>query len=84
MGNIQKLFDKIKNNPKDVRFNDICRLAEYFGFTYRGGKGSHGVYTRKGIYEILNFQNVNGKTKPYQVRQFLKIVEDYNLTIKGE
>lgn len=84
MGNIQKLFDKIKNNPKDVRFNDICRLAEYFGFTYRGGKGSHRVYTRKGIYEILNFQNVNGKTKPYQVRQFLKIVEDYNLTIKGE
>lgn len=84
MGNIQKLFDKIKNNPKDVRFNDICRLAEYFGFTYRGGKGSHRVYTRKGIHEILNFQNVNGKTKPYQVRQFLKIVEDYNLTIKGE
>ena len=84
MGNIQKLFDKIKNNPKDVRFNDICRLAEYFGFTYRGGKGSHMVYTRKGIHEILNFQNVSGKTKPYQVRQFLKIIEDYNLTIKGE
>ncbi|MEK7828282.1 MAG: type II toxin-antitoxin system HicA family toxin [Deltaproteobacteria bacterium] len=84
MGNIQKLFDKIKNNPKDVRFNDICRLAEYFGFTYRGGKGSHRVYTRKGIHEILNFQNVSGKTKPYQVRQFLKIIEDYNLTIKGE
>ncbi|MBI5874747.1 MAG: type II toxin-antitoxin system HicA family toxin [Deltaproteobacteria bacterium] len=84
MGNIQKLFDKAKNNPHDVRFDDMCRLAEHFGFTCRGGKGSHRVYTRKGIYEILNFQNVKGKTKPYQVRQFLKIIENYNLTIKGE
>lgn len=84
MGNIQKLFDKVKNNPHDVRFNDMCKLAEHFGFTYRGGKGSHRVYTRKGIYEILNFQNVKGKAKPYQVRQFLKIIENYNLTVKGE
>jgi hypothetical protein len=29
--------------------------------------------------ELLNFQNVGGKVKPYQVRQFIKIVEKYNL-----
>jgi len=27
----------------------------------------------------LNFQNVEGKAKPYQVRQFIKIVEKYYL-----
>ena len=31
------------------------------------------------IGEMLNFQNVGGKAKPYQVRQFIKIVENHNL-----
>jgi len=34
---------------------------------------------KEGIKELLNFQNVGGKAKPYQVKQFLKIVEKYNL-----
>ena len=37
------------------------------------------VYVKEGIREILVFQNVGGKAKPYQVRQFLKMVEKYNL-----
>ena len=82
MSKPEKLFAKIKNNPQDVRFDEICKIAQVFGFRYKGGKGSHKVYSRKGIPEILNFQNVRGKAKPYQVKQFLKIIEDYNLTIK--
>lgn len=82
MSKTGKLFDKVKNNPQDVRFDEICKLAEVFGFKYKGGKGSHKVYSRKGITEILNFQNVRDKAKPYQVRQFLKIIEEHNLTIK--
>jgi len=84
MGKLQKLFGRVKNNPQDIRFDDICKLAEAFGFVYKGGKGSHKVYTRKGIEEILNFQNVNGKVKPYQTKQFLKIIEEYNLKLKEE
>lgn len=82
MGKPEKLFAKVKNNPQDVRFDEICKLAEAFGFRYKGGKGSHKVYSKKGIHEILNFQNVRGKAKPYQVKQFLKLIEDYNLTMK--
>ena len=82
MSKPEKLFAKIKNNPQDIRFDEICKIAEVFGFKYKGGKGSHKVYSRKGIPEILNFQNVRGKAKPYQVKQFLKLIEDYNLTIK--
>lgn len=29
---------------------------------------------------MLNFQNVSGKAKPYQVRQLIKIIDKYNLT----
>jgi hypothetical protein len=57
-------------------------LAESFGFEYRGGKGSHEVYSKKGVTDILTFQNVGGMAKHYQVRQFLKIIEEYDL--KGE
>jgi hypothetical protein len=31
------------------------------------------------IRELVNLQEVNGKAKPYQVRQFLRLVELYDL-----
>ena len=84
MSKLKKLSDKVRNNPKNVRFDEICKLAEAFGFKYKGGKGSHVVYSKNGIPDIINFQNINGMVKPYQVRQFLKIVEEYSLRLKEE
>jgi len=84
MGKLEKLFTRVQDNPHNVRFDEICKLAEVFGFKYRGGRGSHKVYSQKGIPEILNFKNVKGMAKPYQVRQFLQIIEEYNLTMKEE
>ena len=74
-----KLLERLKKNPKNVRFTDLCKAAKLFGFKYKGSKGSHVVYAHDDIKEILNFQNVKGKAKPYQVKQFLKIIEKYNL-----
>ncbi|MBI4063637.1 MAG: type II toxin-antitoxin system HicA family toxin [Elusimicrobia bacterium] len=79
--NTSKLYEKIKNNPQNVRFRDLCRIVEAFGFRYRGGRGSHRVYAKEGVVEILNFQEVKRMAKPYQVRQFLKIIEVYKLGI---
>lgn len=84
MGKLKKLFEKANNNPSDVRFGDICKLAGAFGFEYKGGKGSHKVYTKKGLEEILNFQEVSGKVKPYQVKQFLKIIQEHDLKLKED
>ena len=75
----KEIYEKLKSNPKNVRFKELCKAAELFGFRFRGGKGSHKVYVRDGVKEILNFQNVKGKAKPYQVKQFLKVIEKYNL-----
>lgn len=75
----QKLYEELKKNPKNLRFSRICKIAEEFGFEFKGGKGSHRIYVRKGINEMLNFQKVNGKAKAYQVRQFIKIIEKYQL-----
>jgi hypothetical protein len=54
-----KLLEYLKNNPKNIRFEKICRIAEAFGFQFKGGKGSHRIYLRKNINEMLNFQNVS-------------------------
>lgn len=81
MSKLEKLFAKIKNNPQHVRFEEICKLAESFCFSYKGGKGSHKVYSKKGIPEILNFQNVNGLAKPYQEKG--KMGRFYFITCNG-
>lgn len=82
MVNWGRFLEQLRRNPKNVRFNDLCKLAEKFGFRFRGGKGSHRIYARKGVFEILNFQDVKGMAKPYQVRQFLNIIDKYDLTME--
>jgi len=75
----QKRIDKAMNNPAGIRFKELCLLAEHIGFQKRGGKGSHVVYERDGVEEILTFQNHRGMAKPYQVKQMLAVIEKYQL-----
>jgi ABC-type sulfate transport system substrate-binding protein len=75
----RRLFEELKKSQKNVRFEKLCKIVEAFGFKFRGGKGSHRIYVQEEVGEMLNFQNVGGKAKPYQVRQFIKIVEECNL-----
>lgn len=75
----REIYQKLKGNPADVRFEEICKAAKLFGFRFRGGKGSHRIYVRAGVREMLNFQEVKGKAKPYQVKQFIRVIEKYNL-----
>lgn len=75
----QKIYEKLKRAPANIRFEEICGYAIDFGFVYKGGKGSHRIFVQEGLRELLNFQNVKGMVRPYQVRQFIKIIEKYNL-----
>ncbi|NOZ77536.1 MAG: type II toxin-antitoxin system HicA family toxin [Euryarchaeota archaeon] len=75
----ERMLKWLENNPKNIRFIELCRAAEVFGFQGRGGKGSHRIFVKEGIPEMLNFQNVKGKAKPYQVRQLIKVIKKYNL-----
>jgi len=75
----EKLIQKIMNNPENVSFDDLCHVIEMFGFKRKGGTGSHKFYVRDGIQGALNVQERDGKAKAYQVKQFLKIIEEYKL-----
>jgi len=74
-----RIIEELRRNPKNVRFEHLCNLVQRFGFRFRGGKGSHRIFVREGVEELLNLQNAGGKAKPYQVRQFIKLVDKYNL-----
>ena len=80
--NKAKLHEKIRRNHVGVRFSDLCRLAEAFGFGLNRQNGSHAFYANPDIRVTLNFQNKNGMAKPYQVRQLLDTIDRYSLNLE--
>lgn len=72
-----KLVQAIRNNPRDVRFDDACKIAERLGFIGKGGKGSHTAYSKPGEPVGLNFQNRDGKIPPYQAKQLIEMIDKY-------
>jgi predicted RNA binding protein YcfA (HicA-like mRNA interferase family) len=77
----EKLLKKILSNQKNVQFSDLVLLVEALGFRLSRRRGSHHIFTHPQIPELINLQEVNGQAKPYQIRQFLKLVELYNLKL---
>ncbi len=55
---------------------------EAFGFHLARISGSHHIYAHPSVPELINLQNVDGKAKLYQVKQFLQIVEQYDLRLE--
>jgi predicted RNA binding protein YcfA (HicA-like mRNA interferase family) len=80
----QKLLKKILAGSKNIRFEEMVALVEAFGFRLARVSGSHHIFIHPGVDELVNLQNVNGQAKPYQVRQFLRLVERYNLRLEDE
>ena len=68
----------------NVSFSDMRRLVEAFGFELRRTSGSHHVFVHPDVRELINLQDVRGQAKPYQIRQFLRLVERYALTMEDE
>lgn len=81
--NERKLLQKILSGSSNILFSDMVRLVEAFGFQLSRINGSHHIFVHPDVHELVNLQDVKGQAKPYQIRQFLKLVERYNLTLGG-
>jgi hypothetical protein len=57
----------------------LQRLVEACGFDLDRVAGSHHIYAHPKLPVKLNVQSVRGYAKPYQLRQFLQMVESYDL-----
>nr|MBC8362146.1 type II toxin-antitoxin system HicA family toxin [Candidatus Desulfatibia profunda] len=82
--NRRKLLKKIISGSKNIRFSDMINLVRGFGFEISRTEGSHHIFARPDIPELVNLQEVKGQAKPYQIRQFLKLVEKHNLKLEDE
>jgi len=81
----RKLLRKILSGSKNVRFNEFVALIEAFGFSLDRISGSHHIFSHPGVPQSISVQaDENGQAKPYQVRQFTKLVEKYSLRLEDE
>jgi len=76
----QKALDKILRGASDanIDFDDLCHILRTLEFDERI-QGSHHIYTREGIEEILNLQPKGSKAKAYQVKQVRNLILKYKL-----
>ena len=63
--NRRKLLKKIMGGSKNIRFADMVNLVRGFGFELSRTEGSHHIFFRTDIPELVNLQNVKGQAKPY-------------------
>ena len=79
---LRKLLLKSMNAPQNVRFAQLCHLALAFGYALDRVNGSHHIFVHERATRPLNLQNDKGKAKPYQVKQFLRDIEEFQLILE--
>ena len=77
----RKIFEKLLAGSRNIRFGDLCKVAEAFGYRLDRVSGSHHIFEHPAATRPLNLQSHRGQAKPYQVRQFLRDVEEFRLTL---
>ena len=78
----EKILAKILSGSKNIAFSDFVNLIEGFGFELSLVRRSHQIFKHKDVIELVNLQNVGGQVKPYQIKQFLELIEKYNLKLE--
>ena len=82
MSQLQKLLLSLLSGRGDqnIRFADLVKLLDYFEFDVRI-KGSHHIFSKSDVVEIVNLQPRGSLAKPYQVKQVRDLVVKYKLDI---
>lgn len=77
----KKIYDSIMSGRADtnIPFSGMCGLLRELGFAERI-RGSHHIFTRDDVEEIINLQPQENKGKPYQVRQVRNLFRKYEIT----
>ena len=75
-----KVLDQILRGTSDanISFAGLCQVLQDLGFEERI-RGSHHIFTKDGVEEILNVQAKQAKAKPYQVKQVRGVILKYKL-----
>lgn len=85
MSKAGKIETQILSGRSDanIGFIDLCFLLKQFGFDERI-KGSHHIFTKNNVEEIINIQPIGSKAKTYQVKQVRNLILKYKLGASDE
>ena len=76
MESAEEITDRLRANPKGIRFNDLARICDRFFGEPRQRGTSHRVYRTPWPGDPrVNIQNDRGMAKAYQVRQVIRAIE---------
>lgn len=80
MSRHEKLLEKVLLGHSDanIPFDGLCQMLGRYGFRLRV-KGSHHIFNRDGVAEILNLQPKGSNAKAYQVKQIRDLFLKYKL-----
>lgn len=80
-----KLLAKVLSGRSDasIDFDDLRRLLDHLGFAERI-RGSHHVFVKESVRDMVNLQKEGRMAKPYQVRQVRTVITAYGLVIDEE
>ena len=83
MSKLDKTRERVLLGASDsnIDFNDLRNLLNSLGFQERV-KGSHHIFTKSNIEEIINIQPNGSKAKSYQVKQIRNIILKYHLGVE--
>lgn len=87
MAKCKKLLEKAKHSPNNLRFNELCKLAECYGWVFDRQNGtSHAIYLHPALGNtsgaLMNFQDDSGKAKRGQIRQLLNAIQELELELE--
>ncbi len=80
MGRYEELRIRILQGGSDanINFDELRRLLGWLGFEERT-RGSHHIFRKPGVRELINLQQEGNKAKVYQVRQVRRVIARYGL-----
>ena len=79
----EALWDRlVAGDLRNVGFAEFRRLIEAFGFELRRISGSHHIYRHPKVPRPLSLQSRNRQAKPYQIAQFVDMVQEFGLKME--
>ena len=76
MAKVENIVAAMRKNPKNIRFQDLCKVCDYYFGEPRQKGSSHRIYKTPWPGDPrVNLQNEKGLAKAYQVRQVLRAID---------
>ena len=74
MTTVDKTFERMRNNPRDWRIDDLLTVAGRYGVAVRNSGGSHHVFSALGVAESLCVP-AHRPIKPVYIKRFIVMID---------